>query len=128
MAWEMRYRVEIRNAAAGIPAGTLLVAINADYSKKVGLNKAVSDAMAFVRRFQSAGIDAEAVVFGKPVGADEAGTANPLDAAQQAEQTYATVDTPGKGLLQRISAANTAAAAADLDPDVAPDIPGITTA
>jgi len=123
MAWKMQYRYVVYDAAAGIDVGDPRVSINADYSLPIGYNQALSGAASFVRRFQNAGIDVEAVVFGKPVGDDAAGTASPLPAGQQAEAQYAHLDTPGKGLMQRISAANTVpAGGVALDADVAPDL------
>lgn len=129
--FKMLYRVEVRAAGAGGAVGALLTGINADYSKNIGLNSAVNSAMAFVRRYQAIGTDAEAVVYGKPIDFGGNAPAEPLrelTAGELTEQIYAHIDTPGRGLKQAISRANTSADSVGggaLDGDVAPDLPAI---
>lgn len=120
------FRVVITQAAPGTAVGTVLIEL--DYGddeapRFPSLNSAVSSGLSFVRRYQSAGIDAEAQVYGKVIGADADAPVRALVAGEAAEKLYAHIDTPGKGLLQRIGLANReAAATAELDPDIEPDL------
>lgn len=124
MPWKMQYRFDVKNALAGPGGGALLQAINAAYDLELSLNQAVSGGMAFVRRFQAVGIDAEVLIYGKPVGADVAGAMVPLDAAFKGEKLYGNLDTLARGLRQRISQANHVppTAGGGLDPDTDPDV------
>lgn len=127
---KMRFRVEIRAAVdGGGMAGAVL--LNVDYESAPGvynfggLNAAVSSAIAFVNRFQSAGVDAEAYVFGKPMGAAATQPVRALAAPELVEKVYANVDGVSRGMRQRINAANAEPGAAQgLDADVFPDIVG----
>lgn len=95
------------------------------------LNKAMSTGSAFNRRFQSAGVDCRFEVYGKVI--DYTGNNTPaapttpvraLTSAEAAEQLYASVDTPDRGLTQRVHLANKSAlgtSTTPLDPDFTED-------
>ena len=147
------YRCSLESAAAiagvhtvilnwGYPAPLGLVAIDEGAAPQVGptvgavanteitsLDKAVSETMSMIRRFQAIGVDCRGQVFGKVVdftGNGEApAPASPqyvLQAGDIAEQVYANLDTPDRGLVARINASNKSAlGAAALAPNDEPE-------
>lgn len=88
--------------------GTTLVAVNTAFNtpEMKSLNGAVGSCMAFIRRFQSIGIDSRGEVHGKPIGANATAPAVALASGFQDEEIYATLDTPDHDLLRAISLAN----------------------
>jgi len=117
MSWKMHYRFVIYATNGALPDGQILavgydggaLATLGETSEITSLNTAVSQAMAFNRRFQASGMDCRAEVYGMPFD-DGVGTpatpARALLPAEIAEQRFASLDTPDRGLLQRLSLAN----------------------
>ena len=124
------FRVEVRVASAAATFdGDLLIEL--DYGDDPinaprfrSLNAAVNAALAFVRRYQAVGIDAEARVMGQVVGVDATTPIRALAAGEGDEKVYAALDTVAHGLRQRVSLANSEASAAgsNLDDDIFPDV------
>jgi hypothetical protein len=142
MAYKMQFRGEVKliNPATGEPdPGDAVVVGFGHYgddsqpltskgAKVLGLNAAIATALSFNRKYQGAlDTNVRATVFGKPVGAPEAG-ATDIPNAYLAEKQYAQIDTPSIALMFYIRRANTkpaggASVPSDLDGD--PEIPGI---
>lgn len=78
------------------------------------LNQAVSQGMAFNRRFQSVGIDTVIDIYGQVQddgkGTPPAAPARPLTTAEQAEQVFGNLDTPDHNYLKAIKLSNRVAA------------------
>lgn len=95
------------------------------------LSQCIAKAMAFNRRFQSAGVDTRIEVYGQvfddTTGGRPAAPTSPVRALtmlESAEQIYARIDTPDQGLTQRLSLANrnaNANAGTVLNPDFTED-------
>lgn len=93
------------------------------------LNEAVSHCLSWVRQLQAEGKDCKGVVTGVPYGdpSDNPTLPMPTNSDLWTPKIYAWIDTPGKGLVQRIKMANKTAheAGGSLSDDVAPDLAAV---
>ena len=118
----LRFRFAITTIVLGVKSAIPAIAVGygnppagvAEPAVITSLNQAVSQGMAFNRRFQSAGIDTVVDIYGQVQddgkGAPPANPARALTAPESAEQNFGNMDTPDHNFLKAIKLSNRVAA------------------
>lgn len=122
--WKMVYGFTVNK----VSDDSVLVTVNATQADTTSrrfhsLSGVTAACSAFIRRFQSAGIDVYGLVVGAPKGADADDPVLAMDGAYTGLQTYARIDTPDYALRWRIGKANADKAAGTEETPPASDLP-----